>query len=53
MENLSPEEQEEMQRLQMILNKVPDDPAYLLQRKMLLESHRRKNRPVPPTQENW
>ncbi|MFW8589213.1 VWA domain-containing protein [Glaciecola sp. 2405UD65-10] len=53
MENLSPEEQEEMQRLQMILNKVPDDPAYLLQRKMLLEAHRRKNTPAPPTHENW
>lgn len=53
MENLSPEQQEEMQRMQMILNKVPDDPAYLLQRKMLLEAHRRKNTPAPPTQENW
>jgi len=53
MENLTPEQQEEMQRMQMILNKVPDDPAYLLQRKMLLEAHRRKNTPAPPTQENW
>ena len=53
MDDLTPEEKEEMQRMQMILNKIPDDPAYLLQRKMLLEAHRRKNTPAPPTQENW
>ncbi len=53
MENMTPEEKEEYQRMQMILNKIPDDPAYLLQRKMLLEAYKRKNAPVPPTQENW
>lgn len=52
MDELTPEQREEMQRMQMILNKVPDDPAYLLKRKMLLESYKRKTSP-PPTQENW
>ncbi len=54
MSELTPEEQEEMQRMQMILNKVPDDPAYLLKRKMLLEAYKRKGTPPPPpTEENW
>jgi Ca-activated chloride channel family protein len=52
MANLTPEEKEEMQRMQMIMNKVPDDPAYLLQRKMMLEAYKRERQPVP-TQENW
>lgn len=52
-ENLTPEQKEEMQRMQMILNKVPDDPAYLLKRKMQLEAYKRKNNPPTPEQENW
>lgn len=53
MQDLTPEEQEELQRMQMIMNKVPDDPAFLLKRKMLLEAQQRKRAPKPPTQENW
>ena len=51
---LTPEEREQMQRLQTLMNKVPDDPAYLLQRKMLIESQRRKQY-GPPTnnQQEW
>jgi Ca-activated chloride channel family protein len=53
MDDLTPEEKEELQRMQMILNKVPDDPAFLLKRKMLLEAYKRKGAPPPPTQQNW
>lgn len=52
-DDLTPEQKEEMQRMQMILNKVPDAPAYLLKRKMLLEAYKRKNNAPPPEQENW
>lgn len=52
-DDLTPEQKEEMQRMQMILNKVPDDPAYLLKRKMQLEAYKRKNNPPTPEQENW
>lgn len=52
MQNLSPEEREEMKRMQMIMNKVPNDPAYLLQRKMMLEAYKRNRQPAP-LQENW
>lgn len=53
LDDLTPEQKEELQRMQMILNKIPDDPAYLLKRKMQLEAYRRKNNPPPPEQENW
>jgi Ca-activated chloride channel family protein len=53
MDELTPEEKEELQRMQMILNKIPDDPAYLLKRKMQLEAYKRKNNPPPPERENW
>lgn len=53
MDDLSPEQKEELQRMQMILNKIPDDPAFLLKRKMQLEAYKRKNNPPPPEQENW
>jgi Ca-activated chloride channel family protein len=52
MDDLTPEQKEELQRMQMILNKIPDDPAYLLKRKMQLEAYKRKNNP-PSEQENW
>nr|WP_136252103.1 VWA domain-containing protein [Ningiella ruwaisensis] len=50
-DELSPEEREQIQRMQTLLNKVPDDPAYLLQRKMLLEAQRRKQYSAPQNQE--
>jgi Ca-activated chloride channel family protein len=46
-EELTPEQLEQLQRDRVLLNKVPDDPAFLLQRKMLLESQQRKRERVP------
>ncbi|MDM7859993.1 VWA domain-containing protein [Alteromonas sp. ASW11-36] len=51
---LTDEERERQQRLQNLLRKVPDDPAYLLQRKMLLESQQRSRERAPPrAQQDW
>ncbi|GGO73534.1 vWA domain-containing protein [Bowmanella pacifica] len=48
------EEREEQQRLQNLLRKVPDDPAYLLKRKMLLENQQRRRHSLPNrVQRNW
>lgn len=52
--DLSPEEREQLQKMQMLMNKVPDDPAFLLKRKMLLESQtRRQNRAPVLQQQTW
>lgn len=53
MDDLTPQQKEELKRMQMILNKIPDDPAYLLKRKMQLEAYKRQNNSSPPEQENW
>lgn len=51
---LTDEERERQQRLQNLLRKVPDDPAYLLQRKMLLESQQRARERAPPgARQDW
>lgn len=39
---MTDEQKEEMQRLQNLLRKVPDDPAFLLKRKMQLEHQQRR-----------
>jgi len=53
-EDMTPQEKEQMQRMQMLLNKIPDDPAFLLQRKMLLESqNRRSERFSKPNKKDW
>jgi Ca-activated chloride channel family protein len=53
-EEMTPEEKEQMQRMQMLMNKIPDDPAFLLQRKMLLESqNRRSERFSKPNKKDW
>lgn len=53
-QELSDEEKEQMQRLQNLLRKVPDDPAYLLKRKMMLEHQQRKRERSPlQRQRNW
>lgn len=51
---LTEEEKEQQQKMQNWLRKVPDDPAYLLKRKMQLEQQRRR-RQTPPgqAQRNW
>ena len=43
----SPEELEKMQRMQALMNKVPNDPGYLLKRKMELEYQQRKRQQAP------
>jgi Ca-activated chloride channel family protein len=53
-EEMTPQEKEQMQRMQMLMNKIPDDPAFLLQRKMLLESqNRRSERFSKPNKKDW
>jgi len=44
---MTPEEQEKMQRMQALMNKVPNDPGYLLKRKMELEYQQRKRQQAP------
>lgn len=51
---LTDEQKEEMQRMQNLLRRVPDDPAFLLKRKMQLESQRRQRDRTPTQrQRNW
>jgi Ca-activated chloride channel family protein len=51
---LTDQEKEKMQRMQTLLNKVPDDPAFLLKRKMQIESQQRKRQRMPTQlQRNW
>ncbi|WP_026375475.1 vWA domain-containing protein [Aestuariibacter salexigens] len=46
-QELTDEQREQMQRMQNLLRKVPDDPAYLLQRKMQLEYQQRQRERLP------
>jgi Ca-activated chloride channel family protein len=48
-EPLSPEEREQQERMQSLLNKVPDDPGFLLKRKMQLEHQKRQRQRLPNT----
>lgn len=51
---LTDEEKEQMQRLETLLRKVPDDPAYLLKRKMQLEyQNRRRSGPPSSRTKSW
>lgn len=53
-DELSDEEKEKMQRMQNLLRKVPDDPSYLLKRKMQLEYQQRRQQRLPgKRQEIW
>jgi Ca-activated chloride channel family protein len=53
-EALTDEQREQMQRMQNLLNKVPDDPAFLLKRKMQIEAQKRKRERLPTNiQRNW
>ena len=53
-QELSDEEKEQMQRMQNLLNRVPDDPAFLLKRKMQIEAQQRKRERAPANlQRNW
>lgn len=51
---LTDEEREQMQRMQNLLNRVPDDPAFLLKRKMMLENQQRRQERLPNrTRRSW
>lgn len=51
---LTEEQKEQLQRMQNLLRKVPDDPAFLLQRKMQLENQNRLRERAPPkSRKNW
>jgi Ca-activated chloride channel family protein len=51
---MTDEERENIQRLENLLKKVPDDPAFLLKRKMMLENQqRRRNRAPSQTKRTW
>ncbi|GAA0853593.1 VWA domain-containing protein [Aliiglaciecola litoralis] len=51
---LTDEEREQMQRLENLLKKVPDDPAFLLKRKMMLENQQRRRERAPSqTKRTW
>lgn len=53
-EPLTEEQKEQLQRMQNLLRKVPDDPAFLLQRKMQLENQNRSRERAPPqNRKNW
>lgn len=44
---LTEEQKEQMQKMERLLRKINDDPAYLLQRKMQLEQQKRRRQQVP------
>ncbi len=50
---LTDEELEEQQRLDNLMRRVPDDPAFLLQRKMQLEAQRRQRQRLPANRRDW
>lgn len=51
---LTDEQKEQLQKIENWLRKVPDDPAFLLKRKMLLEQKRRQRQRLPNSQQkNW
>ncbi|WP_166423121.1 VWA domain-containing protein [Paraglaciecola sp. 20A4] len=53
-EELTDEQKEQMQRMQTLLNRVPDDPAFLLKRKMQIENQQRRQQRTPTQrQRNW
>ena len=53
-QELTDEQKEQMQRMQTLLNRVPDDPAFLLKRKMQIENQKRRQQRTPTQrQRNW
>lgn len=53
-QELTDEQKEQLQKIENWLRKVPDDPAFLLKRKMLLEQQRRQRQRFPASeQKNW
>ena len=50
---LTDEEKEKMQRLDNLMKKIPDDPAFLLKRKMQLEAQQRRRQGPPSNRSEW
>lgn len=49
--DMTDEEREQQQKIEALLRRVPNDPAFLLQQKMRLEAQKRSQRRLPPAQE--
>ena len=47
------EEKEQQQRIENLMRKVPDDPAFLLKRKMQLEAQKRQRQRMPSNRSDW
>lgn len=52
-DELTDEEKEKMQRLENMMKKIPDDPAFLLKRKMQLEAQKRRRQGPPSNRSDW
>jgi len=48
---MTDEEREKQQQMEALLRRIPNDPAFLLQRKMLLEAQQRNRQRLPAGQE--
>lgn len=52
-DELTDEEKEQQQRIENLMRKVPDDPAFLLKRKMQLEAQKRQRQRMPSNRSDW
>ncbi|RDV25201.1 VWA domain-containing protein [Alteromonas aestuariivivens] len=50
---MSDEEKENQRRLDNLMRRIPDDPAYLLQQKMKLEAQKRRRERMPANRSEW
>ncbi len=50
---LTDAEKEELQRMESLMRRVPDDPAFLLKRKMQLEAQKRQRQRIPSNRSDW
>ena len=50
---LTDAEKEELQRMEGLMRRVPDDPAFLLKRKMQLEAQKRQRQRMPSNRSEW
>ncbi|MCZ8528112.1 vWA domain-containing protein [Alteromonas sp. PRIM-21] len=50
---LTDAEKEELQRMEGLMRRVPDDPAFLLKRKMQLKAQKRQRQRMPSNRSDW
>ena len=50
---LTDAEKEKLQRMEGLMRRVPDDPAFLLKRKMQLEAQKRQRQRMPSNRSEW